>query len=238
MFNRRKDHEQEDRFNRTIQEMLHEARMSEAEIDGIAGASDLYERVQARIAAKQDAQRVAGSDRHGPARLRSFFLSEWLGSRPWPRLVFAVTFATLLLLALAIPRWLRTTPNAPQQVAILPQPSPTQTAFTGEDRTGRIAEANPDKQTALLRAAASGGSKRVTGRRNRAAEEIVTDFIPLTWVTEATAMDSGQVMRVRVPRTMLHSIGVATNAAGADEFVLADLVVSDDGLARAIRLVN
>lgn len=244
-FNRKDRRRQSEDLASLSQETLSAATMSEAEVDEIAGASDLYERVQGRIAAKQTAQRVADSDRRGPAWLNASFLSDWLRRSEWlrrPRLGFAVAFAVLLLLLGALPRWLRTTSNAPRKVAILAPPTPAQTSVTGEERTGRIAEPKPDKQTALPRPAASGGSKRAIRRRNpiteEATEEIATDFIPLTWVTKETATESGQVLRVKVPRSMLLSIGVAVNAAGAEDFVLADVVVSDDGLARAIRLVN
>jgi len=69
-------------------------------------------------------------------------------------------------------------------------------------------------------------------------EEVATGYIPLTYITEATGADSGQVMRIRVPRAMLASMGVPASIERTDGFVLADVVIGDDGLARAIRLVN
>lgn len=174
-------------LERLSRDTLNAATLNEAEIDEIAGASDLYERIQRRIVAKRTAQSVARAEWWGAAWRDSSVLPESSGLRRRPRLVFAIAFVVLLLFVMVMPRQLRTTPDAPQPQA------------TGE---------------------------------------IATDYIPLTWVTDATAMDSGQVVRVKVPRAMLLSIGVATNTAGAGEFVLADVVVSDDGLARAIRLVN
>ena len=70
-----------------------------------------------------------------------------------------------------------------------------------------------------------------------AAEE-VTDFLPLTYIAEATATDSGHVVRVEVPRTMMASMGVPTNRERNAEFVKADVIIGDDGLARAIRFVQ
>ncbi len=70
-----------------------------------------------------------------------------------------------------------------------------------------------------------------------AAEE-VTDFLPLTYLSEATASDSGHVVRVEVPRTMMASMGVPTNQERQAEFVKADVIIGDDGLARAIRFVQ
>jgi hypothetical protein len=232
-FNRRHRRGASEDLERLSREALNAAALNEAEIDEIAGASDLYERIQKRIVAKRTAQRVARADRWGAAWLDSSLLPELLGLRRQPRLVFAVAFVMLLLFVIVMPRWLRTTPDAPQKAVILAPPSLTQTSVIGAGRTDQIVDAKPDKQTGL-----SGRSKRAVRRRAQATGEIATDFIPLTWVTEATAMDSGQVVRVKVPRAMLLSIGAATNTAGAGEFLLADVVVSDDGLVRAIRLVN
>ncbi|MFL6275754.1 MAG: hypothetical protein ACJ74G_11265 [Blastocatellia bacterium] len=67
--------------------------------------------------------------------------------------------------------------------------------------------------------------------------ETVTEFIPLTALADATAMGSGTIMRVEMPRASLIAMGLPLNAERAHETVKADIVVGDDGLARAIRLV-
>lgn len=67
--------------------------------------------------------------------------------------------------------------------------------------------------------------------------ETVTDFIPLTEIADATAMHSGTIVRVEMPRASLIAMGLPLNAERARETVKADIVVGDDGLARAIRLV-
>jgi hypothetical protein len=67
--------------------------------------------------------------------------------------------------------------------------------------------------------------------------ETVTDFIPLTAIADATAMHSGTIVRVEMPRASLIAMGLPLNAERARETVKADIVVGDDGLARAIRLV-
>ncbi len=69
------------------------------------------------------------------------------------------------------------------------------------------------------------------------ANETTTDYIPLTYVAEATAMESGQVVRVMMSRSSLLALGLPVNLERDDEKIKADLVVGDDGLARAIRFV-
>ena len=68
--------------------------------------------------------------------------------------------------------------------------------------------------------------------------EVVTDFLPLTYLSESSAADSGHVVRVEVPRTMMASMGVPTNRERNTEFVKADVIIGDDGLATAIRFVQ
>jgi len=70
-----------------------------------------------------------------------------------------------------------------------------------------------------------------------AASETVSEFIPLTELADATAISSGTIVRVEMPRASLIAMGLPLNAERAHETVKADIVVGDDGLARAIRLV-
>jgi len=67
----------------------------------------------------------------------------------------------------------------------------------------------------------------------------LTDFIPLTVLSAETAMDSGQVIRIKVPLSTFFALGVAPlGAEHADKLVNAEIVVGDDGVQRAIRLVK
>lgn len=47
-----------------------------------------------------------------------------------------------------------------------------------------------------------------------------------------------QVLRVRIPRTRIQALGWPVNVDRLDERVLADVIVGEDGVARAIRLVQ
>ena len=67
--------------------------------------------------------------------------------------------------------------------------------------------------------------------------ELVTEFFPLRYSNVPAR--GGYVVRMQVPRTALASFG-ATPPAGVsnDPNILADVVVGDDGLARAVRFVQ
>ncbi len=76
-------------------------------------------------------------------------------------------------------------------------------------------------------------SKQVTSTDKR--EETKTDFIALSYAAET---DSGQIVRVKVPSSMMVSLGVKTTVEKESEMVSAEVVIGDDGMARAIRFIR
>lgn len=68
-----------------------------------------------------------------------------------------------------------------------------------------------------------------------AVEETKTDFIALTY---AANTDSGQIVRVKVPSSMMVSLGLKSNVEKESEMVNAEVVVGIDGTARAIRFIR
>jgi hypothetical protein len=70
--------------------------------------------------------------------------------------------------------------------------------------------------------------------------ETVTEFIPLVAGAPAsTPLEGGQLVRVQLPRAALASLGLPLNAErGHEERVSADVLLGNDGLARAIRFVR
>jgi len=68
--------------------------------------------------------------------------------------------------------------------------------------------------------------------------DVVTDFIPLTDGDSLKPIERGELIRVRMPRTALLKFGLPMNVERAGVPVKADLLVGDDGMARAIRFVR
>jgi hypothetical protein len=67
--------------------------------------------------------------------------------------------------------------------------------------------------------------------------EIATEFLPLPYYH--VPMNTGSTVRIQVPATALVSFGLAPNDfREGDGTVQADVLVGDDGLARAIRFVR
>jgi hypothetical protein len=72
-------------------------------------------------------------------------------------------------------------------------------------------------------------------------KEEVTDFVAFYPGADASPVDSGALVRVRVPRSSLSSFGVPAAQGGLgreEEWVSADLLVAEDGSPMAIRFVR
>jgi hypothetical protein len=68
------------------------------------------------------------------------------------------------------------------------------------------------------------------------AEEVATDFIPVGYTP--APLDSGQVVRVKMPRSALATFGLPVNAERSQEPIKADVLYGADGLARAVRFIR
>ena len=70
------------------------------------------------------------------------------------------------------------------------------------------------------------------------AQEVVTEFIPLRPVPAWDDNVPAQMVRVRVPRSELGRFGLAFPGQFVDGTVRADVLVGQDGMARAVRFVR
>jgi len=68
--------------------------------------------------------------------------------------------------------------------------------------------------------------------------EIATAFLPLVEADSLAGIESGHIMRVEMPREALVAFGLPMNQERAGELVKADVLLGDDGVARAIRFVR
>ena len=124
-----------------------------------------------------------------------------------------------------------------------PQPS---SSVRDEDMTPRVTSAR--RSTTPVRAATVSFGTNGVGvvsppGREVAAEaagdrEIATDFIPLVQGGRFGQADGGHLVRVELPRSALVSFGLPVNFERAGGRVKADVLLGDDGIARAIRFVR
>jgi hypothetical protein len=76
------------------------------------------------------------------------------------------------------------------------------------------------------------------GRMTSTSGEIATDFMPVSYGDNLNEIDNGRIVRVEMPRSALAQFGLPVNMDRANERIKADVLIGDDGMARAIRFVR
>ncbi|HVQ39479.1 MAG TPA: hypothetical protein VMS31_18210 [Pyrinomonadaceae bacterium] len=159
----------------------------------------------------------------------------------------AVALAAVILLAVVLPNW--RTGSGPASSPLLndfragriEQPPPPDTTI---DRTGSNAD---NDQPGIAPKSAAVKRRPLKLRRPeagdpKAAYETVpqntNEYMPLTYLAKSTAIDSGTIVRVELSRSALASLGLPINLEGKGSIVKAEVVIGDDGVAQAIRLVE
>ena len=77
-----------------------------------------------------------------------------------------------------------------------------------------------------------------TLHRAQPAPQPPSEFVIVPGAAGLPAMESGSLVRIDVPVSMLPSLGLTPPQANRTTSVKADLIVGQDGLTRAARLVN
>lgn len=173
-----------------------------------------------------------------------------IARRRWLYAAASVAAIALIVMLLALMASRTQAPTAAPQNAINPSPAvpgesrsssaPQQTSLNREKRDLAIAKATERRRKSAERSNRVERSKPAGEDPDKTAEnaEIVTDFIPLMNREALAQMDGGQVMRVELPRSAMMSFGLPMDMERASERVKADVLVGNDGLARAIRFVR
>jgi hypothetical protein len=160
-----------------------------------------------------------------PARSRNL-ARWWLAAAAL--ILFAVAFA---LLQGAAP------PNSKRDVSGGGSPAP-------REQSPPVVEPDKRQQKIETHVAKKTSTKRHTRRRAETSDDVarndetVTDYIPLTYLADATAVESGTVLRVELPPSALIAVGLPAPVERTDSRVKVDVVVGDDGVARAVRFVQ
>lgn len=222
----------EQEMDEFCREVVRVARANDYEVNAAANAPFLYARIRARINAEPDSRGVALAEKTA----RQWNLRRWLG--PWR---WVAAGAALALLLLAGGRWMRSSSSEERvaktdstpKVVVAPTPSPV--AIDTATATAPAPQALKEKPAAKVRRVIPAKSVRVEAAEEEI--EIATDYLPLTYVANSEEQ-SGQVMRVEMPRSAMLALGLPVEDEPTGERVKADVIVGDDGLALAIRFVH
>jgi len=163
-------------------------------------------------------------------------------SRSWPRWALAAAAALLIVFGLVVYRAIQNEPHKDNGVITEKTPAPQPSVRREEQAVKESGEPRAVRR-------GSRASRRDRPRLNKPIiidsmtsyakdSEYATDFFPLSYGGDQRTMESGKVIRVQMPRSALITFGLPVNVERADVPVKADLLVGEDGLARAIRFVR
>jgi len=91
------------------------------------------------------------------------------------------------------------------------------------------------KTTSATLAALAKPSNTTSATVTKKATEIKTEFIALSY---ARNPESGQIVRIKVPSSMMVTLGLVATVEKLSALVDAEVIVGDDGLTRAIRFIH
>lgn len=114
------------------------------------------------------------------------------------------------------------------------EPSPRDISSTARYERASATRRNAPRSPSPVRAARAERASREAARD----DEIATGFIPLVQEARLAEMDGGHMVRVELPRSALVRFGLPMNVERASERVTADVLLGEDGIARAIRFVR
>ena len=214
------------KFDQLMRSLLDDAAIDDAAINDIADSPAMWWGVQRRINEQKTAK------------------------TPWPPvlkrwLMIGVPTAAAVVIGLTL--LLNRTPVTSNDVANDLRVQPTSTAATlpPTETVPPAALSQPIQATAKPLSHQPAAVKTIVIRHSpRKVEgatvavnksEIKTDFIALTYARDP---DSGQIVRVRVPSSMMITLGLVASVKKPTDMVDAEVLVGDDGLTRAIRFIR
>ncbi|PYS72027.1 MAG: hypothetical protein DMF69_08740 [Acidobacteria bacterium] len=164
----------------------------------------------------------------------------------------AVAALFLLVFSLVAFRWRDSSNETPAQQVTAPQPvqrdetvavdknpEPESQKEIGPGESHKRTPRRNLSNSLAFNARAKGSRNRNSNvAANHVSSEVATDFLPLGYMNATTFQDGGQIVRVELPRARLASFGIPVNMDRFNERVKADILVSVDGTARAIRFVQ
>ena len=181
----------------------------------------------------------ADSDRGAPPFLETRLRAAFREHHKARRRAFSFRWAAVagMLACAAFVMWRLASPAAVQAPKSIATVTPAPGIVTPSEPKAQAVKPEPPV-VARRRAAAPVTAAKARASRPADAETGVQEFIALPYAPPLTSWDRGQVVRVRLPRESLRSFGIPVNEERMFERVPADLLMGEDGLARAIRFVS
>jgi hypothetical protein len=188
------------------------------------------ERVRLALRAAFNERQVAAAKRHVSFSLASHRLR-------WGLAAAAMLLLTFTIIGL-LPR------ERGEKLGVAPpaisKPDVSQN-FPGAPPTPAGSGAAPGIQLPQTRATRPSGA-RIRRSARPIAESVdlddKTEIFPLTFVAKSEATEFIQTVRVEISRSTLLLMGLPINIDRGEGLIKADLIIGEDGVARAVRLLN
>jgi hypothetical protein len=153
----------------------------------------------------------------------------------------AVAAAAVVVFAVMLPIR-KGAPASPPESRVAQKSPPLETPTATPTAVPPIIDepaSKPEKVAAKRPVLRQRSPRAVGGSTNETvAANTVNEFVPLTYLATATAIDTGTIVRVQLSRSALVRLGLPINIESSNETVKAEVVMGDDGVARAIRLID
>ncbi|HKQ78017.1 MAG TPA: hypothetical protein VJ810_30245 [Blastocatellia bacterium] len=158
----------------------------------------------------------------------------------WSWRLAGAAAAIILLALLAGVSWLKSLPANEKREATNFPATPSITD-PGQKQGAQARTEGRENQHQKTANHSAGSRRQRRGHRVRHSAaipmEVATRFYPLVREDEMAPLESGKVVRVEVPASTLISLGLPITAESVNRSVRADLLLGQDGLARAIRFL-
>ncbi|MFZ1699407.1 MAG: hypothetical protein WBO10_08655 [Pyrinomonadaceae bacterium] len=223
----------DEKVDQIMRTLMRDRSEDDSALDDIAESPHLWQGVQNRI----DARVSEAFFRWPPRDLKKWFL---IGVP-----AFAAVLVVISLIAF------RTDPPAADLGAVRPvevlnvESASRDTKTTANEFVvngsevirNQVVPAKPERKKTVRR---EGSLKRDTWREqqkksNNSPTEIKSEFIALTYAAQP---DSGQIVRVKVPSSMMVRLGLVASVKVPSSLVDAEVVIGDDGQTHAIRFIR
>lgn len=139
-------------------------------------------------------------------------------------------FAAAAIVCFAVGMWtlMRPTSSPPSESEPMANVSEKPVLATSPSDEGVLPE--PRERAGSVR-------RRSPSIRRQLSTNASSDFVPWPGAAARPPFESGELVRIDLPASVLHSLGLWSPAA-PDAVVQADVVIGQDGYARAVRLAQ
>jgi hypothetical protein len=105
-------------------------------------------------------------------------------------------------------------------------------------QTSALKTTRPGRRATTPSSGGSGSVQLARSRRSTNQADAINRFYPLPGADLLSPLDYGTVVRVQLPRPALQEVGFPVAGDRMMERVEADILIGQDGLARAVRFVQ